>query len=148
MVFWNTFLSRDPNSFTKIFFLSALKISDPKYVNLPSVLDPKYFFFQSSKFQTPNMFTFPKFQTPNMYMITPVIKVNEFPPGNSYHCRYQKQTNNNAEPKQDNQTSKTAHTFSLTFTFTFAYFSLLLFHFPTKFYGAPISCLQIFSVVP
>ena len=26
------------------------------------------------------MFVFPKFQTPNMYMITPVIKVNEFPP--------------------------------------------------------------------
>ena len=41
-VFWNTFLSRDPNSFTKIFFLSALKISDPKYVDLPSVSDPKY----------------------------------------------------------------------------------------------------------
>ena len=27
------------------------------------------------------MFVFPKFQIPNMYMITPVIKVNEFPPG-------------------------------------------------------------------
>ena len=44
IVFWNTFLSRDPNLFTKIFFLSALKISDPKYDNLPSILDPKYFF--------------------------------------------------------------------------------------------------------
>ena len=43
IVFWNTFLSRDPNSFTKILFLSALKISDPKYVNLPSILDPKFF---------------------------------------------------------------------------------------------------------
>ena len=60
----------------------ALKISDPKYVNLPSILDPKYF-FQSSKSLTPNMFVFPKFQTPNMYMITPVIKVNEFPPWDS-----------------------------------------------------------------
>ena len=87
ILFWNTFLPRDPNSFTKIFFLSALKISDPKYVNLPSIFDPNYF-FQSSKSQTQSMFIFPKFLTPNMYMITPVIKVNEFPPGQvpSFEC--------------------------------------------------------------
>ena len=58
-------------------YFLALKISDPKYVNLPSILDPKYF-FSVLKISDPklNMFVFPKFQTPNMYMITPVIKVN------------------------------------------------------------------------
>ena len=61
-------------------YFLALKMSDPKYVNFPSILDPKYS-FQSSESQTPNMFVCPKFQTPNMCMITPVIKVNESPPG-------------------------------------------------------------------
>ena len=73
-------LKRHQLIYKNLLFKNSLKISDPKYVNLPSILDPKYF-FQSSKSQTPNMLIFPKFQTPYMYMITPVIKVNESPQG-------------------------------------------------------------------
>ena len=74
----------DPKLETPNNYFLALKISDPKYVNLSLILEPKYL-FQSSKSHTPNMFVFPKFQTPNMYMITPVIKVNEFPPWDSVY---------------------------------------------------------------
>ena len=61
-------------------YFVALKSQTPNMLGCRQSQTPNIF-FQSSKSQTPNMFVFPKFQTPNMYMITPIIKVNELPPG-------------------------------------------------------------------